>query len=109
MVGHSPDGTETWLNWMVRRRDTGELVGIAQATVVGTMADLAWVVAVPHQGRGYAREAALAVRDHLARTGVVGFTAHIHPDNDASAGVARALGLVPTGAVVDGEIRWTRV
>jgi len=92
---------------MLRRRDTGELVGTVQATVTGTAADLAWVVAVPHQGQGYAREAALAVRTELTRTGVATFTAHIHPDHGASAGVARALGLTPTDTVVDGEIRWT--
>ena len=75
--------------------------------MTGTAADLAWVVAVPHQGRGYAREAALAVRDLLRDAGVARFSAHIHPDHVASAGVARALGLTPTDTVVDGEIRWT--
>ena len=60
---------------MLRRRDTGELVGTVQATVTGTAADLAWVVAVPHQGRGYAREAALAVRDLLRDAGVARFCA----------------------------------
>jgi RimJ/RimL family protein N-acetyltransferase len=107
VAGHSPDGGETWLNWMLRRRDTGELVGTVQATVTGSTADLAWVVAVPHQGQGYAREAALAIRTELLRTGVVTFTAHIHPDHSASAGIARALGMTPTDAVVDGETRWT--
>ena len=107
VAGHSPDGSETWLNWMLRRRDTGELVGTVQATVTGASADLAWVVAVPHQGRGYAREAALAVRTALAGTGVARFTAHVHPDHAASAGVSRALGMAPTGVVVDGELRWS--
>jgi RimJ/RimL family protein N-acetyltransferase len=107
VVGHSPDGSETWLNWMLRRRDTGELVGTVQATVTGPSADLAWVVAVPHQGQGFAREAALAVRAELAGNGVATFAAYIHPDHRASAAVARALGLMPTGTVVDGEIRWT--
>ncbi len=106
-VAGPPDGGETWLNWMLRRRDTGELVGTVQATVTGSAADLAWVVAVPHQGRGYAREAALAVRDLLRDAGVSRFCAHIHPDHVASAAVARALGLAPTSTVVDGEIRWT--
>ncbi len=106
VVGRSPDDGETWLNWMLRRRDTGELVGTVQATVTGSSADLAWVVAVPHQGRGLAREAALAVRAVLADTGVRRFTAHIHPDHGASAGVARALGMAPTDVVVDGEVRW---
>ena len=92
---------------MLRRRDAGELVGTVQATVAGDSAELAWVVAVPHQGRGYAREAALAVRDRLRDAGVARFTAHIHPEHAASAAVARSLGLSPTSTVVDGEIRWT--
>jgi RimJ/RimL family protein N-acetyltransferase len=92
---------------VLRRRDTGEAIGTVQATVVGAAAQLAWVVAVPHQGRGYAREAALAVRDRLRDAGVTGFSAYIHADHTASAGVARALGLTPTGTVVNREIRWT--
>jgi RimJ/RimL family protein N-acetyltransferase len=91
---------------MLRRRDTGELVGTVQATVTGTAAELAWVVAVPHQGQGYAREAALAVRDLLRDAGVSRFSACIHPGHLASAGVARALGLAPTSTLVDGEVRW---
>jgi len=91
---------------MLRSRDTGELVGTVQATVTGSAAELAWVVAVPHQGRGFAREAATAVRDRLRDDGVTRFTAHIHPDHVASAAVARALGLSSTSTLVDGEIRW---
>jgi hypothetical protein len=64
---------------MIRERDTGDLVGTVQATVTAAAAELAWVVAVLHQGRGYAREAALAVRDRLRDAGVCRFTAHIHP------------------------------
>jgi RimJ/RimL family protein N-acetyltransferase len=106
VAGGSPDGRETWLNWMLRRRDTGELVGTVQATVDDAGADLAWVVAVPHQGQGYAREAALAMADWLRTRGVEHVTAHVHPEHTASAAVARALGLAPTDVVVDGELRW---
>jgi RimJ/RimL family protein N-acetyltransferase len=106
VAGHSPDGTQTWLNWMLRRRDTAELVGTVQATVSGETAELAWVVAVPHQGHGFAVEAAQAMAGWLRGSGVRRFVAHIHPDHAASAGVARALGLAPTGTVVDGEVRW---
>ena len=70
-------------------------------------ADLAWVVAVPHQGQGYSREAAAAVRTAPGDGGVARFSACIHPDHAASAAVARALGLTPTETVVDGEVRWT--
>ncbi len=91
---------------MLRRRDTGELVGTVQATVTGSSADLAWVVAVPHQGRGYAREAALAVRTALATADVTRFAASIYPEHGASAAVARSLGLTPTDTLVDGEVQW---
>jgi RimJ/RimL family protein N-acetyltransferase len=104
--GYSPDGSATWLNWMVRRRDTGELVGTVQATVTVEAAELAWVVSVPHQGSGFAREAAGAMAGWLRDRGIRRFTAHVHPDHAASAAVARGLGLSPTDELVDGEIRW---
>jgi RimJ/RimL family protein N-acetyltransferase len=105
--GSSPDRSATWLNWMVRRRDTLELVGTVQATVTAEAADLAWVVSVPHQRNGFAREAAGAMAGWLRARGVRRFTAHIHPDHGASVAVARSLGLSPTDVVVDGEIRWS--
>jgi RimJ/RimL family protein N-acetyltransferase len=104
--GYSPDGRETWLNWMIRRRDTLELIGTVQATVVHDAADVAWIVAVPHQGQGHAREAAAAMTEWLRGRGITRFTAHVHPDHVASARVARALGFTPTEIVVDGEVRW---
>jgi RimJ/RimL family protein N-acetyltransferase len=111
VAGRSPDGRQGWLNWVVRRRDTGEPVGTVQATLVRaggrTTAELAWVVAVGQQGRGYAREAALAMSGWLARQGVTALAAHVHPDHRASAAVARRLGMRPTPTVVDGETRWS--
>ena len=106
-VGHSADGTQTWLNWIVRRRDTAEVVGTVQATVSGRTAEVAWVVATGHQGHGYAREAASAMAALLRSRNVHALVAHVHPDHHASAAVARAIGLRPTGAVVDGEVRWS--
>jgi RimJ/RimL family protein N-acetyltransferase len=105
--GSSPDRSATWLNWMVRRRDSGELVGTVQATVTAEAADVAWVVSVPHQGHGFAREAAGAMTGWLRAQGVQRFTAYIHPDHAASTAVARSLGLSPTDVVIDGEIRWS--
>ena len=32
--------------------------------------------------------------------------AHVHPEHQASMGVARAIGLAPTDVVVDGAVRW---
>ena len=107
-VGSAPDGTALWLNWIVRERSTGAAAGFVQATVdvASRAADVAWVVGVAFQGRGYAREAAAAMLARLREEGVLGVTAHIHPDNAPSEGVARALGLAPTTTYVDGELRW---
>jgi RimJ/RimL family protein N-acetyltransferase len=107
-AGRSPDGTALWLNWIVRERRTGAAAGFVQATVelASREADVAWVIGVAFQGRGYAREAAAAMVAGLREDGVAGVTAHIHPDNLPSQSVARALGLAPTTTVNDGELRW---
>ena len=110
-VGHSPDGREVWLNWMLRDRATSRLVGTVQATIApdedGTpVADLAWVVGTAHQSQGYAREGATAMAEWLRRRGVDRFRASVHPEHEASMGVARALGLAPSPTSVDGEIQW---
>ena len=110
VLGHSPDGSQRWLNWVLRRREDGQAVGTVQATVSderqGLAAEVAWVVATPHQGRGYAREAAETAVAWLRRQGVATIVAHVHPDHRASQGVAGAVGLGPTGTAVDGELRW---
>ncbi|MFC8172227.1 GNAT family N-acetyltransferase [Streptomyces sp. NPDC057242] len=110
--GTSPDGSQGWLNWMLRRTDDGRLAGTVQATLYrtgsgGVEASLAWVVGVEHQGRGYAGEAARAVADWLRTRGATSLVAFVHPGHEASAGVARSLGLTPTDELVDGEVRWS--
>lgn len=107
LVGHSPDRSASWLNWMVRRRDTDQLVGTVQATARPDGAALAWVVAVPHQGQGFAGEAAQAVCEWLRTCGVVRFTADIRPGHTPSERIATALGMARTTTVVDGEQRWS--
>jgi RimJ/RimL family protein N-acetyltransferase len=110
LTGHSPDGRDRWLNWTVRARGTGRVVGIAQATVrvdaTGPSADLAWVIATAYQGQGLAKEASGLVAAWLRAQGVDRLGAHIHPGHHASMAVARAIGLAPTEATVDGETRW---
>jgi RimJ/RimL family protein N-acetyltransferase len=104
--GHSPDGGEIWKNWVVRLRDEGQAIGTVQATIVGDEATLAWTIGSAWQGHGYAKEAATAVRLWVATSGVVWFRAEIHPEHEASAAVARSIGLAPTTEVVDGEVVW---
>jgi RimJ/RimL family protein N-acetyltransferase len=109
--GGSPDGTQGWLNWIVRERGRATAVGTVQSTVVhehdGMVAEVAWVIGVSNQRRGYATEAAMAMIVWLGRHRVATVAAHIHPGNVASMLVATRLGLTPTGTVVDGETRWT--
>lgn len=120
LVAGSGDADVAWLNWVVRSRADDQLVGTVQATLTnlsGTsagdvVAEIAWVIGSPWQGRGFAREAAVALLGWLrdladeeaARVGVV--VAHIHPDHTASAAVATAAGLRPTDVIEDGEVRW---
>ncbi|MYQ83795.1 MULTISPECIES: GNAT family N-acetyltransferase [unclassified Streptomyces] len=107
----SPDPRVRWWNWVLRVRDEDRLAGYVQATVdvPGAAAEIAWVVGTRWQGRGYAKEAAAGLAAHLLAAGTVPTVlAHIHPDHHASAAVAEAAGLVPTGEWCDGERRWER-
>lgn len=109
-VAGSPDGSQRWLNWVVRRSDTGRAIGFVQATVTDELerrdAELAWVIGVHDQGRGFAREAAGMMLACLRALDVDGVRANIHPEHVASSAVARAVGLSPTGRLVDGEMCW---
>lgn len=103
----SPDPEELWCNWALRIRDEGRLAGYVQATVRGAGAEIAWVIGAEWQGHGYAKEAAVGLVAHLWDAGVLRtVVAHIHPDHAASAAVAAAAGLMPTGEWEDGEERW---
>jgi RimJ/RimL family protein N-acetyltransferase len=124
MAGRSPGGDEQWMNWVAVERFSGSPVGYVQATLAWTHADapagaseptgvgaevvaeLAWVVGVRWQGRGYATQAARSVRGWLQAQGVQVFVAHIGDANIPSRRVATALLLEPTGEFVDGERTW---
>ena len=101
----------TWCNWVLRLRAESCLVGTVQATVTeaGSVAEIAWVVGVPWQGRGLATEAARGLVSWLARKpSVHTVAAYIHPRHGASAAVATAAGLTPSEQSQDGEVRWQR-
>ncbi|MEV6750985.1 GNAT family N-acetyltransferase [Streptomyces sp. NPDC051214] len=115
MTAGSPDPAVSWCNWVLRLRDEKCLAGTVQATVVPAgsdgelVAEIAWVVGTPWQGRGIAVEAARALVAWLAGNPAVrGIIAHVHPDHRASAAVAGAAGLTPTDAWQDGEVKWQR-
>lgn len=100
-------GNEEWLNWIVRQEPSQQALGFVQATIVADTADVAWVIAVAHQGRGIATEAATSMGDWLMNQGVRTITAHIHPEHVASQRVAASLGLAASETIdEDGEIIW---
>ena len=106
-IGRSGDGTETWHNWILRRRVDGAAIGFVQATVVDRVAELAWLVGVAWQGRGYATEAVRAVVDRLTADGVDTIKAHIAPGHRSSEIVAARVGLAVTDRIDDGERVWS--
>jgi len=110
VAGRSPDGTQGWFNWILRRRQDHQAVGYVQATTTpepaGLAAEVAWVVGTAYHGNGYASEAARAMVSWLREQGVVTVLAHVFPGHLASERVARAVGLSPTTTVTDGEVRW---
>ncbi|HEX5017133.1 MAG TPA: GNAT family N-acetyltransferase [Actinomycetes bacterium] len=110
VVGQSPDGSEGWLNWVLRDAASQQVVGTVQATLTqrpeGMVAAFAWTVGTPWQGQGTAKEAAKALSAWLLAQGAVRQEAHVHPDHAASAAIARAVGMQPTADLVDGEVRW---
>ncbi|GGT87358.1 GNAT family N-acetyltransferase [Streptomyces violascens] len=112
LTAGSPDPGVSWLNWVVRLREEGCLAGTVQATVApspqGAVAEIAWVVGTPWQGRGIATEAARGLVEWLGQRPVREVLAHIHPEHRASAAVAAAAGLAPTDVWHDGELRWLR-
>ncbi|MFJ5109305.1 GNAT family N-acetyltransferase [Streptomyces sp. NPDC088551] len=130
----SPDPEVVWGTWMIGIREEAQeegqrsaescagssaghgptghvLAGYVQATIGpdgdGRTAELAWVVGTAWQGRGIATEAARGLVRWLKGQGVRSLVAHIHPDHGASAAVAKAVGLAPTGERHDGEVRWS--
>jgi RimJ/RimL family protein N-acetyltransferase len=105
----SPDPDVSWCNWVIQLRSPRCLAGTVQATVRtgdDREAEVAWVVGIAWQGQGIATEAAKALIGWLKQQSVKSVIAHIHPDHRASAAVAAAAGLTPTGELQDGEVRW---
>jgi RimJ/RimL family protein N-acetyltransferase len=107
-VGHSPDGQEGWLNWIVMHPQRGP-IGVVQSTVMPAQraAWVAYVLAQPHRGFGFAGEAAAAMVDHLIDAlGVTTLLAMIEDANAPSRRLLVKLGFDPADA--DQQARWGR-
>jgi RimJ/RimL family protein N-acetyltransferase len=112
----SADGSELWLNWVVRL-PTSELIGYVQATVYADRrAAIAYEFASAHWGRGYARRAVQAMMTELGEHYHVDcLSAVFKQDNLRSRGLLERLGfsLAPPEAyakhnVEDGELMMQR-
>ena len=92
----SADGTEAWLNWVVRLPGVG-LIGFVQATVHhGGSAGVAYVFGSAHWGHGYAYEAVHAMLGELAeRWKVRVFRAVLKRDNARSQRLLMRLAFAP--------------
>jgi RimJ/RimL family protein N-acetyltransferase len=98
----SPDGSQAWLNWVVRL-PSGTLAGYVQATVLaGGTARVAYELGSAHWRRGIGSKAVAAVlaelRDHHAVTLAA---AVLKARNHRSLGLLRKLGFEPAS----GELR----
>jgi ribosomal-protein-alanine N-acetyltransferase len=95
----SADGTEQWLNWVVRL-PSGELAGYVQATVLPDGVSLvAYELASRHWRQGIGGSAVQAMLDELrTQYGVHCFVAVLKAGNFRSEGLLRRLGFVPAGA-----------
>jgi RimJ/RimL family protein N-acetyltransferase len=95
-AGQSPDGSQRWLNWVLRL-PTGGLAGHVQATVLaGGHAWVAYELASQHWRQGIGSAAVRAMLQELASThGVHTAVAVLKAQNHRSAGLLQHLGFLP--------------
>jgi len=89
----SPDRSQQWLNWAIRRLDDGQCVGYLQATIhPSRTADFAFVLGLPFWGLGLAREASvLVLRALFAEFGVTSVFATTDQRNLRASGLLTRL------------------
>jgi RimJ/RimL family protein N-acetyltransferase len=91
--GGSRDGSELWLNWVIRRRADGALLGYTQATVRDGTAQVAYLVFPPHWRQGVGLAAVSLMLDALfAMNGIAGAEALVDTRNRASQALLARLG-----------------
>jgi ribosomal-protein-alanine N-acetyltransferase len=95
----SPDGTQRWLNWVIRL-PSGQLAGYVQATVLADHGALvAYELGSAHWRRGIGSAAVSAVLSELSASyGVMMFAAVLKERNYRSEGMLRKLGFVTATA-----------
>jgi RimJ/RimL family protein N-acetyltransferase len=103
----SPDGDESWLNWVVRERHDARALGWLQATVRGDAATVTYAILPAERGAGAAADAVRALVRWLHHTlGVVMVTAEIDETHEASVRVAVSAGFERTIRRTGDEVVW---
>jgi RimJ/RimL family protein N-acetyltransferase len=86
---------ESWINFVVRIAETGELIGRLEANVHDDLAEVAYLFNPRLWGRGYASRGLLWLHDHLRRyRNVEQLWATTHPENQRSAALLLRCGYV---------------
>jgi RimJ/RimL family protein N-acetyltransferase len=93
----SHDGRQIWLNWVLRNRSE-ELIGYVQASIEAPgSAWVGYILSSRYWGHGYAREAAGAMLEHLAKNyGIMSYMAAVEANNLRSISVLKKLGFRPS-------------
>jgi RimJ/RimL family protein N-acetyltransferase len=102
----SPDGSQQWLNWVIRLRSgdgSGDLAGYVQATVhADGRAAVAYVLGSRYWGRGIATEAVRLMMGELAaQHGATRFIAILKSVNKRSYRLLERLGFAPGDAAAE--------
>jgi [ribosomal protein S5]-alanine N-acetyltransferase len=89
------DGSEQWLNWVIRQSASQQLAGYVQATISDQHALIAYELSSEHWGKGVAREAVSAVLQELAQHyGIKQYFAVLKQSNYRSRKLLDRLGFV---------------
>ena len=101
----SPDGTVQWLNWALRLRETGNLIGTIQATIMADKAAMiAYELGPDYWGQGYATEALKWLLDSWTESGeVYSARAYVDTRNKASIRLLERLGFERVDATKDAD------
>ncbi len=99
----SPDGTELWLNWAARDKETGRIAAHIQAGMkVDRIASIGYVVGRAFQRRGCATECLESVFKYLEESlGAFEVKAWSDTRNEASHRLAQKLGMVQVELIKD--------
>lgn len=106
---YSKKQTEDWINfmldyytkypfgmWAVTEKNNNKLIGICGLMPLEkdkSKYEIGYRILPDYQGKGYATEAATAVREHATDSGVTQFIAFIEEDNKSSIRVSEKIGM----------------